>query len=189
MRRRGTWLVLLLLVACGRGGTGVEAEVAATTFLVTMPADQLEVVGRDRLAVGAGDEDRLEVIRAPAGADLISIYPATPVPEPFEFVRNPLAAGAVETVLASADRVVAVLYPLIDSTPGGRVLAGSLVALGPDGRVVGTDWNDAGTAAIAALVDWGNDRNMDAAAALQLAVAGLGGDDSPAAAEAADFLR
>lgn len=74
-------------------------------------------------------------------------------------------------------------------TPGGRSLSGVLIAIGPDGTVVGTDWDDKGDAAVAELVAWGAERAIDAPGALRLAVAGLTGDDSPDARTAADFLR
>jgi hypothetical protein len=178
-----------VVAACGGGSSGIETEVAAATFIVSAPADEVEIVGRDRLAIGSGDEDRLDVLRLPDSADIIAVYDSTPTPEPFEFLRNPLLAGGVIPVLESADQIVAVVYPLLDMTPGGRLLAGVLIAIGPDGTVVGTDWDDRGDAAVAELVAWGAERGIDAPAALRLAVAGLTGDDSPDARTAADFLR
>ncbi len=189
MRAAIVVLVALVLAACGGGSSGVEIEVAAATFIVSAPADQVEIVGRDRLAVGAGDEDRLDVLRMPDSAEILVVYPSSSVPEPFEFLRNPLLAGGVIPVLESADQIVAVVYPLLDMTPGGRFLAGVLIAIGPDGTVVGTDWDSKGGAAVAELVAWGAERGIDAPGALRLAVAGLTGDDSPDARTAADFLR
>ncbi len=189
MRAALAVLVALVVGACGGGSSGVELEVAAATFIASAPADQVEVVARDRLAVGAGDEDRLDVLRMPASADLIVVYPSSSVPEPFEFLRNPLLSGGVTPVLESADQIVAVVYPLLDVSPGGRSLSGVLIAIGPDGAVVGTDWDNKGDAAVADLVAWGAERGIDAPGALRLAVAGLTGDDSPDARTAADFLR
>jgi hypothetical protein len=189
MRASVVVLVALVVGACGGGSSGVEIEVAAATFIVSAPADQVEIVGRDRLAVGAGDEDRLDVLRLPESAEIIVVYPSSSVPEPFEFLRNPLLAGGVIPVLESADQIVAVVYPLLDMTPGGRFLSGVLIAIGPDGTVVGTDWDNNGDAAVAELVAWGAERGIDAPGALRLAVAGLTGDDSPDARTAADFLR
>lgn len=181
-------LFALVLAACG-GGLAAEGEIAAATFLVDVPVEGLEVVGRDRLAAGAGDEDRLDVLRPSTDAEIRSLYQSAPVPEPFEFVRDPLAAGGIDVFLQSADRIIAVVYPLIDPTPGGRVLAASLVALDTEGRVVGADWDEDSTAAVAALVDWGAPQGFDALETLELAFRGLGGDESVPAQTAADFLR
>lgn len=181
-------LVALALGACG-GGLAAEGEIAAATFLVDVDAADLEVVGRDRLAAGSGDEDRLDVLRPTPDAEIRSLYRSTPMPNPFEFVRDPLSAGGVDVFLESADRIVAVVYPLIDSTPGGRVLAATLVALDSEGEVVATDWDDDSDAAVAALVDWGAAQGFDVLETLELAFRGLGGDESVPAQTAADFFR
>ncbi|MEX2279022.1 MAG: hypothetical protein WEA76_02930 [Acidimicrobiia bacterium] len=181
-------VLAVAVAACGGGSGAAEAAIAASTFLVAVDADGLEVAGRDRLA-GGGDEARLDVLAPDATAEIVSLYPSAPVPEPFEFVRDPLSSGGIGTFLASADRVVAVVFPLIDVTPDGRVLSGSLIALGGDGTVVGTDWGDDSDAAVAALVAWGSNQGMSALQTIELAARGLGGDDSSAAQTAADFLR
>jgi hypothetical protein len=186
---RAVTALALLLAACTGGTTAVEGEMAAATFVAAMDASDLESVGRDRQSAAAGAEDRLDVLRPPASAEIVQIYPSSPIPDPFEFVRNPLSAGGVTAFLESADRIVAVLHPLIDTTPGGRVLAGSLVGLGADGTVVGTDWDDEGDAAVAALVAWGAGRGHDPLTVIELAVRGLGGSDDADAITAADFVR
>lgn len=181
-------ILAVAVAACGGGSGAAEGAIAASTFLVSVDADGLEVAGRDRLA-GGGDEARLDVLAPDATAEIVSLYPSTPVPEPFEFVRDPLSSGGIETLLASADTVVAVIYPLIDRTPDGRVLTGSLIAVGADGTVVGTDWGDDSDAAVAALVAWGSEQGMSAFQSIELAARGLGGDDSSDSQTAADFLR
>lgn len=182
-------LPAVLLVACG-GSTGVsaEAELAAATFLVEVPSAQLAQVGRDRLA-GTGDENRLDVLRPEDEMRIVPIHPGTPVPDPFEFVRDPLGPGSVQPVLDGSDRVIAVVYPLIDRTPGGRVLSGSLVALGRGGNLVHTDWEQESFDAVAALFAWGADQGLDPLASLEQAVRGLGGATDPTAVTAADFFR
>ncbi|HSJ28979.1 MAG TPA: hypothetical protein VLB67_12290 [Acidimicrobiia bacterium] len=187
MRR---WVVGVALVAtgCGASGASAEGEMAAATFLVEASAGGVVVAGNDRFA-NTGDENRLDVIVPGEGATVLAIHPSTPVPEPFAFVRDPLRAGGVETVLASADTIVAVVLPLIDRTPGGRVLVGSLIALDGRGEVVGTDYDDVSDQAIAALVRWGSEQGLTPLESLHLAVRGLGGDDDERAQEAAAFLE
>ncbi|HVR33275.1 MAG TPA: hypothetical protein VMS74_11295 [Acidimicrobiia bacterium] len=178
----------LVLGACGGGGIAAEAGIAAATFLVDVPADELEIGGRDRPA-GTGDEDRLDVLLPGLSAEIVAIYPSTPRPEPFEFVRDPLSAGGVERLLDGADRVVAVVYPLVDRTPGGRVLTGSLIVVSAEGAVIATDWDDASDQAIRNLVEWGRGVDLTALQTIELAVRGLAGSDSSDAQTAADFLR
>jgi len=178
----------LVLGACGGGGIAAEAEIAAATFLVDVPADELEVGGRDRPA-GTGDEDRLDVLLTGPSAEIVALYPSTPRPEPFEFVRDPLSAGGVERILDGAARVVAVVYPLIDRTPGGRVLTGNLIAVSAEGAVIATDWDDASDQAIRSLVEWGRGEGLTALQTIELAVRGLVGSEAPDARTAADFLR
>lgn len=178
----------LALAACGGGDLAAEGGIAAATFLVEGAATDFEVVGVDR-AAGRGDENRLDVVRPTVTARRIDLYPSAPVPEPFEFVRDPLAAGGIDRMLVSAERVVAVVHPLIDRTPNGRVLTGSLVAIGADGTVVGTDWDDGSDAAVRELVAWGRENGWDPLTTLELAAAGL--RDPTAAGDArtaADFL-
>ncbi len=179
----------LLVAACGGGATLFEGEMAAATFVVVMSPFEVTVTGSDRFAVGAGDEDRLDVLQLAESASIRPIYAATPTPEPFEFVRDPLAAGPIAPVLASADQLVAVLYPLVDPTPGGRVLSGALIALGGDGALLGTDWGEVADARMTELLAWAADRGIEPGRAVELAVRGLGGDDSSDAREAASFIR
>jgi hypothetical protein len=191
MKRAAALIVLAATVAaCGGGTNAAESEMAAATFLVEFVADDLEVVGRDRLA-GTGDENRLDVLRPVGEIRIVPIHAGTPVPDPFEFVRDPLAPGGIDSVLDASERIVAVVYPLIDRTPGGRVLAASLIGIGPGGNLALTDWDDESTQRVADLLAWGADRGMEPLGALELAVRGLGGTaDAPDGAdEAAGFLR
>lgn len=190
MRPLAPLVVLALAVAgCGGGTSAVADEVAAATFLVDMPASGLVSVERDRPASSSGAENRLDVIR-PEDFDRLVVYASTPIPEPFEFVRDPLSAGGLDAFLAGVDRVLAVVYPLIEPTPGGRVLSGVLIGLDRSGRVVRTDWNDDGDARITALLEWGHGRGLTVLDTLELAVWGLGGlEPSPEADEAAGFLQ
>jgi hypothetical protein len=86
---------------------------------------------------------------------------------------------------------VAVVYPLIDRTPGGRVLAASLIGIGAGGNLSHTDWDEESTQRVADLLAWGADRGLDPLRTLELAVRGLGGgEDAPEGSdEAANFLR
>lgn len=181
--------LVVLLVACGgSSGGAAEPELAAATFLVEVDSESMTVTGRDRLA-GTGDENRLDVLRPDGEMRIVTIHSGTPVPEPFEFVRDPLGPGPVQPLLDSTDRVVAVVYPLIDRTPGGRVLAASLIGLGAGGNLVHSDWDEASFEALSALFAWGGDQGLDPLAALEQAVRGLGGSSDPTATTAAAFLR
>lgn len=191
MKRLAMSMVLLAgLSACG-GAPAVQGEMAAATFLVEVATADLEVVGRDRLATAGGSEDRLEVLRPSAAMTIVPIHSSTPVPDPFEFVRDPLSTGAAGPVLEGSERVIIVLHPLIDATPGGRVLAGSLIGFGSGGNVVQTDWDADGDQRIADLLAWGADRGLQPLQTLELAVRGLGqtGGLPAGADEAGDFLR
>lgn len=180
--------VTSLLWACGSGALHAEAELAASTFLVEVAAADLEVAGRDRLA-GTGEENRLDILRPGGDFEIVTIHSGTPIPEPFEFVRDPLSSGAIDPVLAESARLIAVVFPLIDPTPGGRVLSGSLIGFGPGGNLVYTDWDDGSFEAVSELLVWAADEGIDPLAALELAVRGLGGSTDPAATTAATFLR
>jgi hypothetical protein len=182
------FVVAVLATGCGSATLTAEGELAAATFLVEAPAAGVVVVGNDRFA-DTGDENRLDVLVPGGDATVVSLYPSTPVPEPFAFVRDPLRAGGVDSMLGSAETVVAVVFPLIDRTPGGRALVGSLVALDGGGEVIDTDWDDASDEAVASLVRWGREQGLAPLETLHLAVRGLGGDDSGRAQEAAAFLR
>ena len=178
---------ILLLAACGGAGAA-EGELSAATFLVEFASDDVEIVGQDRL-VNSGTEDRLDVLRPGGDMTLVPIHSNTPVPEPFEFVRDPLSAGPVDPLLDDAERVVAVINPLIDRTPGGRVLAGSLITFGPGGNLLGVDWEDDDRTRLVDLLAWGAERGLDALATIEFAVRGLGGDDGSEAQAAAGFFR
>ena len=180
--------LVLVVAACSSGGLTAEAEIAAATFVAEFTPSQVDVVDRDRLGSVGGEEDRLDVLQLSTEAHLISLYPSTPVPEPFQFVRDPLSSGAVAPML-EADRLVAVVYPLIDPTPGGRVLRGSLIALDDSGMVVGTDWDEASDAAVTELIAWGAETGRTPAETIELAVRGLAGSSDPDAETAATFLR
>lgn len=180
--------VVSLLAACGSGGGAAEAELAASTFLVEVAATDLEVVGRDRLA-NTGEENRLDVLRPVGDMEIVTVHSGTPVPDPFEFVRDPLSSGGIDPVLAESDRLIAVLFPLIDTTPGGRVLTGSLIGFGPGGNLVYTDWDDGSFESVSELLAWGADQGLDPLQSFELAVRGLGGSTDPDATAAADFLR
>lgn len=183
-------LMAVIVTACG-GTSAVEGELAAATFLVEAQSADVEVVGNDRIAAAGGTEERLEVVRPSRSMTIVSIHSGTPVPEPFEFVRDPLATGGVTPVLEGSERVIAVLHPLVDPTPGGRVLAGSLIAFGPGGNLVHTDWDDEEASRVSDLLAWGADRGLDPLESLELAVRGLGavGEIPAEANEAADFFR
>jgi hypothetical protein len=182
--------VVAAVAACGGGTNAAGSEMAAATFLVEFVADDLVLAGRDRLA-GTGEENRLDVLRPAGEIEIVPIHAGTPVPDPFEFVRDPLAPGGIDSVLDSSERIVAVVYPLIDRTPGGRVLAASLIGIGAGGNLAHTDWDEESTQRVADLLAWGADRGLDPLPTLELAVRGLsGGDDAPEGAdEAAGFLR
>lgn len=187
MRRVGV-AALALVAACGGGGTSeVEAELAAATFVVEFPASSAVSIGKDRAATASEIENRLDVIQPGADAVIESIYDTDP-PAPFEFVRDPLDTGSLVAFVEGADRVVAVLYPLINPTPNGRVLSGRLVAVDPDGSVLRTDFDDDGDAAVADLVDWGRELGIEPGRALALAVDGINGRGDARADEAASVL-
>ena len=177
-----------LVVACGSSGEAAEAELAAATFLVEVASDDLEVVDRDRLA-NTGEENRLDVLRPGGAMEIVTIHSGTPVPEPFEFVRDPLSSGGIDPVLAESERLIAVIFPLIDPTPGGRVLTGSLIGFGPGGNLVHTDWDDGSFEAVGELLAWGADQGLGPLQTLELAARGLGGSTDPDATTAATFLR
>lgn len=181
-------MVASVLVACGSSGGAAEAELAASTFLVEVASADLAVVDRDRLA-GTGEENRLDVLRPGGSMEIVTIHSGTPVPEPFEFVRDPLSSGGIDPVLAESERLIVVIVPLIDSTPGGRVLSGSLIGFGPGGNLVHTDWDDGSYEGVSNLLAWGADQGIDPLGALELAVLGLGGSTDPNATTAATFLR
>jgi hypothetical protein len=155
---------------------------------VDVLAEGVEIVGQDRL-VNSGTEDRLDVLRPVGDMTIVPIYSNTPVPEPFEFVRDPLSAGPVLPLLDDAERVVAVIYPLVDRTPGGRVLAGSVITFGSGGSLVHVDWDDDDRIRLADLLAWGAERGLDPLATVELAVRGLGGDDGSEAQTAASYFR
>jgi hypothetical protein len=189
MRRSLLPVLALSVAACGGGPSLFEGEMAAATIVVAMTAADAELVARDRYAVGSGDEDRLDVIRVGGAASVRPIYDSVPVPDPFEFVRDPLTAGPAAPVLDSATQIIVVLYPLVDRTPGGRVLSGSLIALGPDGSLLGADWDDDADRRVEALLAWAASRGIEPARAVELAIRGLGGDESADAQQAAGFVR
>lgn len=180
--------VVSLLSACGSSGGAAEAELAASTFLVEVAAADLEVVGRDRLA-NTGEENRLDVLRPGGSMEIVTIHSGTPLPEPFEFVRDPLSSGGIDPVLAESERLIAVLFPLIDPTPGGRVLTGSLIGFGPGGNLVYTDWDEGSFDAVSELLAWGAEQGFEPLESLELAVRGLGGSTDANATTAANFLR
>lgn len=180
--------VVSVLAACSSGSGAAEAELGASTFLVEVAAADLEVVGRDRLA-NTGEENRLDVLRPGGSMEIVTIHSGTPVPDPFEFVRDPLSSGGIDPVLAGSERLIAVLFPLIDTTPGGRVLTGSLIGFGPGGNLAHTDWDDGSFEAVSELLAWGAEQGFEPLGTLELAVRGLGGSTDPNAATAADFLR
>lgn len=179
---------LVLLSGCGSRTLQAEAELAAATFLVEVSSDDVTVVDRDRLA-GTGQENRLDVVRPGGTMEIVTIHSGTPVPEPFEFVRDPLGSRSLELVLEESERVIVVIFPLIEPTPGGRVLSGSLIGFGPGGNLLLTDWDEESSEAVGALLAWGAGEGRDPLATLELAVRGLGGSSDPAAAAAADFLH
>lgn len=179
--------VVVLVAACGGSGAA-QGELSAATFLVDFSASEAEIVGRDRL-VNSGTEDRLDVLRPGGDMTIVPIYSNTPMPEPFEFVRDPLSAGPVEPLLDDAERVIAVINPLIDRTPGGRVLAGSIITFGPGGNLLGVDWDDDDRTRLADLLAWGAEQGLDPLASIELAVRGLGGDDGPEAQTAASYFE
>lgn len=187
MRRMLLLSVLVLVAACAGPGAA-QGELSATTFLVDFGANEVEVVGRDRLE-NSGTEDRLDVLRPGGGMTIVPIHPTTPVPEPFEFVRDPLSAGPVEPLLDDAERVIAVINPLVDRTPGGRVLAGSIVTFGPGGNLLHVDWDDDDRTRLADLLAWGTEKGLDPLATIELAVRGLGGDDGSEAQVAASYFE
>ncbi|MEX1006036.1 MAG: hypothetical protein WD990_13920 [Acidimicrobiia bacterium] len=187
MRRLAPLTVLLLVAACGGSGAA-QGELSAATFLVEVGADDVEIVGRDRL-VNSGTEDRLDVLRPGGDMTIVPIHPNTPVPEPFEFVRDPLSAGSIVPLLDDAERVIAVINPLIDRTPGGRVLAGSIITFGPGGNLLHADWDDDDRTRLADLLAWGAERGLDSLATIELAVRGLGGDDGSEAQTAASYFE
>ncbi|MFP5331648.1 MAG: hypothetical protein ACLGHX_04710 [Acidimicrobiia bacterium] len=188
--RRGSALAaaVALVSGCGSATLQAEAELAAATFLVEVSASDVAVVDRDRQA-GTGEENRLDVVRPGGTMEIITIHSGTPVPDPFEFVRDPLGRGSLEPVLADSERVIVVIFPLIEPTPGGRVLSGSLIGFGPGGNLVHTDWDDESFEAVNALLAWGAEQGRGPLATLELAVRGLGGSSDPAATTAADFLH
>ena len=187
MKRWVPLAAVVLVAACGGSGAA-EGELSAATFLVDVAAGDVEIVGRDRLA-NSGTEDRLDVLRPGGEMTIVPIHSNTPLPEPFEFVRDPLSAGPVEPLLDDAERVIAVIYPLVDRTPGGRVLAGSLVSFGPGGNLVGVDWDDDDRTRLADLLAWGAERGFGLLGTIELAVRGLGGDDGADAQTAAGFFQ
>ena len=180
--------VVSLLAACGSGGGAAEAELAASTFLVEFATADLEVVGRDRLA-DTGEENRLDVLRPGGTMEIVPIHSGTPIPDPFEFVRDPLSSGGIDSVLSETESVIAVLFPLIDPTPGGRVLTGSLIGFGSGGNLVYTDWDDGSFEAVSELLAWGAEQGLEPLETLELAVRGLGGSTIADATTAANFLR
>jgi hypothetical protein len=179
--------LLVLLAACAGPGVA-EGELSAATFLVGVAADDIEVVGADRL-VNSGTEDRIDVLRPGGDMTIVPIHSNTPVPEPFEFVRDPLSAGPVVPLLDDAEQVIAVIYPLVDRTPGGRVLAGSIITFGPGGTLLHADWGEDDRTRLVDLIAWGAERGLDPLAAVEFAVRGLGGDDGSEAQTAASFFR
>ena len=187
MRRLLVLAPLALVTACGGPGAA-QGELAAATFLVEVPAADVEIVGGDRL-VNSGTEDRLDVLRPGGEMTIVPIHPDTPIPEPFEFVRDPLSSGPVLPLLEGAERVIAVINPLIDRTPGGRVLTGSILAFGPGGNLVGADWDEADRVRLAELLAWGSERGLDPLLAIEFAVRGLGGSGGEDAAAAASFFE
>lgn len=187
MRRTVPLLAFALVVACGGSGAA-QGELSAATFLVDVAADEVEIIGRDRL-VNSGTEDRLDVLRPGGAMTIVPIHPNTPVPEPFEFVRDPVSAGPVDPLLDDAERVIAVINPLVDRTPGGRVLAGSIMTFGPGGNLLHVDWDDDDRTRLADLLAWGGERGLDPLATLELAIRGLGGSDGSEAQTAASYFE
>jgi hypothetical protein len=94
--RLGLMAVVATVAACGGGTNAAESEMAAATFLVDFVADDLVLAGRDRLA-GTGEENRLDVLRPAGEFEIVPIHAGTPVPDPFEFVRDPLAPGGIDS--------------------------------------------------------------------------------------------
>jgi hypothetical protein len=187
MRRLVPLSVFVLVAACGGPGAA-QGELSAATFLVDFAADEVEIVGRDRL-VNSGTEDRLDVLRPGGDMTIVPIHSNTPVPEPFEFVRDPLSAGPVVPLLDDAERVIAVIFPLVDRTPGGRVLAGSVITFGPGGNLLGADWDDDDRNRLADLLAWGAEQGLDPLATIERAIQGLGGGEGSEAQSAAGFFR
>ena len=187
MKRWVPLCVLVLATACGGPGAA-QGELSAATFLVEFGANEVEVVGRDRL-VNSGTEDRIDVLRPGGDMTIVPIHPNTPLPEPFEFVRDPLSAGPVDPLLDDAERLIAVINPLVDRTPGGRVLAGSLITFSPGGNLVHSDWDDDDRTRLADLLAWGAEEGLDPLATIELAVRGLGGEDGSRAQTAASYFE
>lgn len=189
MRRVAAAVALLTLAACG-GPNPIAGDLAAATFVVSFPSTGAEVVAHDRIANTTETENRLDVIR-PSGDPLVisPVYASTPQPDPFEFIRNPLTKGSLAAFLEGTTTVVAVVYPLVDPTPNGRVLAASLIGLDASGQVVLTDWDAEGDRRITALMAWGAEQGLSPVDTIQKAIAGLNepGAD-PIADEAADLV-
>lgn len=184
MRRLVLPLVCALVACGGSGQSDVEGELAAATFVVEFPASEAVSSAKDRLANTSEIENRLDVIR-PSTPSTEAVFDTDP-PVPFEFVRDPLNSGSLPAFVQGAERVIAILHPLINPTPNGRVLSGRLVAFDASGVVLRTDFDDDGDARVDALVEWGAGIGVSALEALALAADGLNdrGDDLAAAAAA-----
>ncbi len=173
MIRRLAAAGLVLAASCSGGGSRFADDLLLVTRVVEVSREEISFVGRDVAGnvseVGNNPEPRVLVYEvAAAGARILDTFPgAGPPPATIRFGRDSLTFAPLETLTAGADRVVLLLRPLIDPTRGGVGFEALAVALGPDGRVVGSDWQGLDAAHLEAVV------GDDAAASLEMLVEAL----------------
>lgn len=160
MRRALAAFVLVgSLVACGGEAGQLHSDLLAATAIVSGTTQGIiragnEVPG-DVLDPGTA-EPRLEVFRVADGS-VVWLHGASPPDGDLIFTRDPLAVGSSAALLAEASTLVVVIRPLVVPTSNGIPFDSWLVAFGPDGRLIGSDWDGAEHAKLEKLLEMGND--------------------------------
>ncbi len=183
MRRAAATAIVVLLAGCGGGGDDLAGELTGAVAVVSAPSGSVTFVGRDvaGTAVAQEAEARLEVLEVvPGAADVRTPYGPVPgLTEPIRVVRDPLGRSGIDAVLPQGDRVLMVVFTLLDPTRGGVEFGARLVMM-DGGSVVAADWSEAATERLAALLDGTADPGSVLAETVEaLADAALGADLTP----------